>query len=234
MVSDAVETAPRYRVTVVLVDVDGTLVDTNEAHARAWVEVFAGGGHDVPYAKVRSLIGMGADQMLPRLLGIEKESPEGKRLAQSWGTLFRERYLPFAKPLPGAADLLRRIHDRGAKLVAASSGEEDIADALLERVGAKELLADRTTSKDAKRSKPAPDLIEIAVKKGGAEPGATILLGDAPYDIAAAQPVGVGVIALRSGGFSDEALAGALALYDDPADLLAHWDDSPLAAIREE
>lgn len=216
-------------IQVVLVDVDGTLVDTNDAHARAWVEAFAESGRQVPFEKVRPLMGMGGDQLLPRVVGVEKETDEGKRLADAWSRIFRERYLPHVRPFPGAADLLRHLHDQGLKLIAASSGEQELADALLEIVGARELLAGRTSSADAKRSKPAPDIVEAALKKGGASPQETMMIGDTPYDIEAAQPVGVEVIAFRCGGFPEETLQGARAIYNDPADLLAHWDDSPLA-----
>lgn len=212
----------------VLVDVDGTLVDTNDAHARAWVEAFAEEGLDVPFEKVRPLIGMGGDQLLPRAADIEKESGQGKRLADAWARIFQEKYLGSAEPLPGARDLLAELHARGLKLVAASSGEEEIAEALLAKVGAQEFLADKTTSADAEKSKPAPDVVRAAQEKSGFAPAEVVLLGDTPYDIEAARPVGVTVIALRSGGFPDETLSGAAALYDGPADLLAHLDGSPL------
>ncbi len=216
-------------VRVVLVDVDGTLIDTNDAHAHAWVAAFAESGRNVSFDTVRPLIGMGGDQLLPRVVGISKETDEGKTIADAWTRIFRERYLPTAEPFPGAADLLRHIHHQGIKLVAATSGEEDLADALLEKVGVRDLLAERTSSADAKHSKPAPDLIEAALKKAGAEAAEAILLGDTPYDIEAAKTAGVGVIAFRCGGFPEETLRGAMALYDDPADLLARWDESPLA-----
>ncbi len=219
------------KITAVLVDVDGTLVDTNDAHTRAWVEAFAENGFTIPYEKVRPLMGMGADQLLPRLVSVEKESETGKRLGDAWLRIFRDNYLPDIKALPGAADLLRALHERGLTIIAASSGETELADALLERAGATPFLTDRAAGGDADRSKPAPDIVRVALEKSGAPANATLMLGDTPYDIEAARPVGVGVIAFRSGGFPDEALSGALALYDDPADLLAHLDTSPLNSI---
>ncbi|MES2461081.1 MAG: HAD family hydrolase [Armatimonadota bacterium] len=219
------------KIRVVLVDVDGTLIDTNDAHAHAWVAAFAESGKEVPFAAVRPLIGMGGDQLLPKVVGIEKDTEEGKAISDAWTRLFKERYLPTAQPFPGAADLLQRIHDQGIKIVAATSGEEDLADALLDKVGVRDLLTARTSSADAKRSKPAPDLIEAALTKGGSTADEAIMLGDTPYDIEAAKAAGVGVIAFRCGGFPPVTLQGALAIYDDPADLLLHWDSSPLAKM---
>jgi HAD superfamily hydrolase (TIGR01509 family) len=208
--------------------VDGTLVDTNDAHAQAWVEAFRIEGLTIPYEKIRPLIGMGGDQLLPRVAGIEKESEQGKRLSDAWSRLFSENYLPHVAPLPGAQDLLRALHGRGLRVVAATSGEQEIADALLAKVGADPFLSGKTTSKDAEKSKPAPDIVEAARKKAGLSADAVVMLGDTPYDIEAARPLGIAAIALRSGGFPDDTLRGAAAIYDDPADLLAHLEDSPL------
>lgn len=215
----------------VLVDVDGTLVDTNDAHALSWVDAFAENGRRVDYDEIRSLIGMGSDQMLPRVVGIEKDTEEGKRLSDAWSRIFREKHLPFAQPFPQAAELLQRFHQNGLQIVAATSGEEDIAESLLERAGATPFLSGKTTSADAKRSKPAPDIIAAALKKCGVLAEQAILLGDTPFDIEAGLSYGVAVVALRSGGFPDSALSGAIAIYDDPADLLAHFDESPFAAV---
>lgn len=170
---------------------------------------------------------MGADQLLPSIAGIEKTSEEGKRLSDAWSHIFQEKYLPNAKPFPKAAELLERIHRGGMHIVAATSGESEVADVLLERVGATPYLAAKTTSADAERSKPAPDIIEAALKKSGGLAEHTILLGDTPFDIKAGRAAGVAVVAVRSGGFSDESLRGAIAIYDDPADLLAQFDRSP-------
>jgi HAD superfamily hydrolase (TIGR01549 family) len=219
------------QVQVVLVDVDGTLIDTNNAHAHAWVEAFAESGIQVPFDIVRPLIGMGGDQLLPRVANISKDTEEGKTLSEAWTRIFRERYLADAEPFPGAADLLRHIHAKGIKIVAATSGEEELADALLEKIGVRDILAERTSSADAKHSKPAPDLIEAALRKSGHSAPEAIMLGDTPYDIEAAHSAGVSIIAFRCGGFPEETLQGALAIYNDPADLLTRWDQSPLAKM---
>ena len=128
----------------------------------------------------------------------------------------------------GANELLAGLHAKGLRIVAASSGGEKIASALLELVGAEPFLSATTTASDAKRSKPAPDIVLAALRKAGASTDAALLIGDTPYDIEAGRAAGVGVLALRSGGFSDTDLAGAVAVYDDPADLLAHLDNEPI------
>src|SRR3954466_10943698 len=110
----------------VILDVDGTLVDSNDAHALAWVEAMRKGGHDVPYEKVRRLIGMGSDKLLPNTIGVQKDSPEGKELTKLWEDIFKTDYLPQIKAFPGAHDLLVKLHDTGKRMVVASSAEESI------------------------------------------------------------------------------------------------------------
>ncbi len=216
----------------VLLDMDGTLVDSNDAHAGAWVAALAEGGHDVPFARVRRLIGMGSDTLLPEAIGLAKDTPQGQRLSERWGAIFRERYLPDLQPFPGARELVARMRADGLRVVIASSGEREMLDTLIALVGLAALIDGTVSASDAARSKPAPDLVRAALGKAGLPPAATVLLGDTPYDIAAARKADVRTIALRCGGFSDADLAGALARYDDPADLLARFDTSPLARAR--
>lgn len=212
----------------VILDMDGTLIDSNEAHAQAWVRALQEGGHDIPYEKVRPLIGMGGDNLLPEL-GLDKESPDGERVSVRRGEIFKEQFLPDLQPFPRARDLLERMRARGLRLVVASSAKEEELEPMLARVGANGLIEGATSKDDAERSKPDPDTVAAALKSLNLPAQEVVMLGDSPYDIAAAAKAGVGVIALRCGGFSDEDLAGALALYDDPADLLEHYDASPLA-----
>lgn len=215
-------------IKAVLMDIDGTLVDTNDAHAKAWVDALAEGGYNVPYGAVRPLIGMGSDQLLPRVVKVEGESPEGQALSEAWKRIFQHDYLPHVQVLPGATDLLKALHAKGLRVVAASSGAGEIADALLALVNASDCFCAKTTADDAKKSKPEPDLLHAALKKAGTHPEAAVLIGDTPYDIEAARAAGIGVIALRSGGFSDADLSGALAVYDDPADLLKNLASVPI------
>lgn len=212
----------------VLLDVDGTLVDSNDAHARAWVEALAEGGFDLPFERVRHLIGMGGDNLLPAATGLEKETPQGQRMSTRWTAIFREKYLPTLQPFPQCRALVERIRAAGLRVAISSSSEQEMLDELLEIAGVTDLLDETTSSGDAERSKPDPDLIGAALKKADLDPAAVVMIGDTPYDITAASRAGVQTIALRSGGWSDHDLAAAVAIYDDPADLLAHYDESPL------
>jgi HAD superfamily hydrolase (TIGR01549 family) len=214
----------------VLLDIDGTLVDSNNGHAHAWMEAFKRGGFDVPLEKVRPLIGMGADNLIPAAVGISKDTEKGEQLSKWWEEIFKGKYLPNVKAFPKVRELLQCMREGGLKLVAASSSKEDLLEELLEITGAKDLFQEDTSADDADNSKPDPDIVHAALEKAGLPPGEALMLGDSPYDIEAAGKAGVGLVALRCGGFSDEDLKGALAIYDDPADLLEHYDESPFSS----
>ena len=214
----------------VLFDIDGTLVDSNDAHTRAWVEALAEHGVDVPFDRVRRLIGMGGDKLLPAATGIEEDSPQGEKISKRRRELFKERHLPSLRPCRGARDLLEHMRRHGLRLVVASSAKKDELQGLLEVCGADGLIEERTSSDDAEHSKPDPDIVRAALENLALPPGEVVMLGDTPYDVEAAGRAGVGVIALRCGGWTDRDLAGALAVYDDPADLLARYGSSPLGS----
>jgi HAD superfamily hydrolase (TIGR01509 family) len=218
------------RIRAALLDIDGTLVDSNDAHARAWVAAGAELGYDIHFDRVRPLIGMGGDRVTPMMTGLGADSPEGERLLERRGAIFRERHLPGLVPTRGARALIERMKAAGLELVVATSASEQDMDALLGRAGLRDLIPQRTSSDDADRSKPAPDIVQAALERAGVPPSEAILLGDTPYDVAAARNAGVDCVALRcGGGWSDGDFAGAIALYDDPADLLASWGASPFA-----
>jgi phosphoglycolate phosphatase-like HAD superfamily hydrolase len=212
----------------VLLDVDGTLIDSNDAHARAWVDVGAELGYDIRFEEVRPLIGMGGDKVLPRLTGLEEESAAGRRVTARRGEIFLERYLPSLHAFPGARELLLRMRSAGLRRVVASSAGRDELDALLERAGLADLVDASTSSSDADASKPAPDIVEAALEQAGCGPDGAVMLGDTPYDVEAALRAGVAIVALRCGGWDREALRGAASVYADPRELLACWDDSIL------
>jgi HAD superfamily hydrolase (TIGR01509 family) len=212
----------------VVLDVDGTLVDSNDAHAHAWVEALAENGFEVPFEVVRPLIRMGGDKIVPKLTRLDAESPAGKKITERRSAIFQKKYLPNLKPTRGANELLRHLRARGLKLVVASSAEEDELKGLLKVCGADGLIEGKTSSDDAERSKPDPDVVHAALEDIGLPPAQTVFLGDTPYDVEAARRAKVAIIALRCGGWGDDDLAGALAVYDDPADLLARYDASPL------
>jgi HAD superfamily hydrolase (TIGR01509 family) len=215
------------QIRAVLLDIDGTLIDSNDAHASAWIDALGEFGYDVPFERVRDLIGKGGDKLLPEATGIEKDSERGKQLDKRRSEIFKRVYLPQLRPLPGAQRLLEHMHQQGLQLVVATSAKTEEMDALLEICGADGLIDARTSSEDAEKSKPDPDIIQAALQKAKVKPREALMLGDTPYDIEAAARQGVQSVALRSGGWDDESLAGASAIYDDAADLLAHYDESP-------
>ena len=212
----------------VLLDVDGTLVDSNDAHARAWVKAFTENGFEVAFEDVRPLIGMGGDKVLAKLAGLPEDDPKAEQISTRRREIFQEQFLPSLKPFPRARELLAAMRARGLRLVAASSAKKDELKGLLAVVGAEDLLEEQTSSDDAEQSKPDPDIVAAALEKIGLPAAEVLMLGDTPYDVEAAGRAKVATIALLCGGWSRGHLDGALAVYADPADLLEHYDSSPL------
>lgn len=221
--------APR-RFRGVLLDIDGTLIDSNDAHAHAWCDTLREFGREIPFETVRPLIGMGGDKVTPRLLGVDAESDLGKEFGERRSAVFFERYLPALRLTPGAKELVLRLRAEELRLVVATSAKEEEMDRMLEHVGLDDLVRKKTTSDDAESSKPDPDIVIAALKKSGLAPHEAIMLGDTPYDVEAAARAGVASIAVRCGGWSTDALRGALAVYDDPAHLLRDFSASPFAS----
>jgi phosphoglycolate phosphatase-like HAD superfamily hydrolase len=219
--------APGGALQTVLLDIDGTLIDSNDAHARAWVASLSAHGYEVPFEKVRPLIGMGGDKILPQLTGLDPESGEAERIARTRTEVFVKEELPTLRPTPGARALLEHMRDRGLELVVATSAKKDEVELILRQAGVADLIHAASSSDDADRSKPDPDIVRAALRKAGRQASHSAMLGDTPYDVEAATRARVPAVALRCGGWTDEGLRGALAVYDDPADLLAHYDDSP-------
>ncbi len=221
------------KLQAVILDVDGTLVLSNDAHAQAWVESFAAYGYDVPFEKVRPLIGMGGDQVIPKLVKeLNDEDGDGKAIAEQRKELIIERFGPKLVAAKGARDLVLRMQQDGLKLIIASSATSQELSVLLKSAQVDDLLKQATTSSDAEASKPAPDIVEAALSKLKMPPSEVLMIGDTPYDIQSANGAGVGLIAVRCGGFDDEQLKEAIAIYDDPADLLAHYANSPLGKTK--
>ncbi|MCA1562957.1 MAG: HAD family hydrolase [Acidobacteria bacterium] len=213
----------------VILDVDGTLVDSNDAHARAWVEAFEAEGITVPFDRVRRCIGMGGDKLMPEVSGISEDSPLGVRIGDRRGDIFKKKYLPQIQPFPRVRELLQAFLNDGLSLAVASSAKEDELKALLARVAADDLISIRTSSDDADNSKPDPDIVEAALAE--VKTRRAVMLGDTPYDIAAASSAGIPIVALECGGWTRKELVGAVAVYRDPADLLAQYAASAFAAL---
>jgi HAD superfamily hydrolase (TIGR01549 family) len=220
---------PEHRIAVL--DVDGTLVDSNYQHALAWHRALRSLGETFPIWRIHRLIGMGGDKLLTALAGEDVEARFGDEARERQGKEV-DALLDEIAPLPGARELLVAIKERGHRLVLASSGQQRHVDFALDLLDARDLADEWTSSADADETKPAPDLLQVALKKLGAPQDApSIMVGDSTFDVQAAKNAGMPTIAVRSGGFGDDELrdAGAVAIYDTPADLTAALDDTDLA-----
>lgn len=214
------------RPTGVLLDVDGTLVDSNDMHARAWVRALSEAGVSAELTTVRRLIGKGGDKLLPEVSGIDAESEKGKAINERRDEIFQTECLPKLRPFPGVKELLARMTKEGLTLAVASSSEKDQLKRLLRVCGADEFIEASTSSDDAENSKPDPDIVHAALEQLGQPPDRVVLLGDTPYDVEASLKAGIRVVAVRCGGWGDADLKGAVEIYDDAADLLARFDQS--------
>jgi HAD superfamily hydrolase (TIGR01509 family) len=217
----------------VLFDVDGTLIDSNDQHARAWVAALAEAGYTIPFERVRPLIGMGGDKVLPLLVpGLTEDSPQGKAIGEARKRIFRERELPTVKPTRGSRELLEAVRARGARVVVATSAKGDELDALLARGGLGPLVDVAATSDDAKDSKPDPDIIGAALEKAGVAAANAVMAGDTRYDVEAAHKAGVACVALLCGGNDPATLRDADAVYADPLELIGGLGRRPFAWSR--
>lgn len=217
--------------TIAVLDIDGTLIDSNYQHALAWYRALRSVGETYPVWRLHRLIGMGGDQLPTAVGGEELERRVGDRARERQGKE-ADALLEEMAPLPGARDLLLAIKERGHRLVLASSAQQRHVDVFLDKLDARGIADDWTSSADVGTSKPAPDLLQVALKKVGAPPDApSVVVGDSVWDVEAAKRAGMPAIVVRSGGFGDDELrkAGAIAIYDTPGDLARALDDTPLA-----
>jgi HAD superfamily hydrolase (TIGR01509 family) len=212
----------------VIFDIDGTLVDSNDAHANAWVDTFAEAGYDVPFDVVRPLIGMGGDKLLPATIGLKHDTKEGKALGERRSEVFREKYLPGLRALRGSRALVEQVRSDGLTPIVATSAKDEELKGLLEAAEVADLMEEKATASDAKRSKPDPDIVEAAIEQADLEAAELVMIGDTPYDVEAATRAGVRIIGFRSGGWADADLAGAVEIYDGPAHLLERYSSSLL------
>ena len=219
---------PGEALRIVLLDIDGTLILSNDAHARAWVSALAEHGYIVAFDEVRPLIGMGGDKLLPARTGLDAESDQAKSIGEACTRLFADE-LPALQPAPGARALLERLLAAGLELVVATSAREEEVRAILTQAGVADLIQLAASADDADRSKPDPDIVQAALRKAHRFAAHSVMLGDTPYDIEAAANARVPAIAVRCGGWwTDTSFAGAIAIYDDPADLARNFEGSPL------
>lgn len=214
-------------IKAVIFDVDGTLVDTVDAHAEAWRKAFEHFGKSIAFDAIRSQIGKGGDQLLPVFLDDAECDTIGPKIEAYSKDVFKREFMPSVRGFPAVRDLFLAIADRGFRISLASSAKGEELEGYKKAAGITGLPDVETSSDDAERSKPHPDIFQAALDRLKLGPQAAIVIGDTPYDAEAASKAGMDSIGLLCGGFPAEAIrrAGASRIYDDPAALLAAIDE---------
>ena len=218
-------------IKAVIFDIDGTLVDSVDLHAQAWKETFKEYGKNVPYEQVRHQIGKGGDQLLPVFFSREELEEFGKEMEEHRSKLFKREYMPRVRPFPKVRELFERIRADGKQIALASSAKEEELKVYKKIADIEDLVEEEASSDDAAKSKPHPDIFKAALEKlGDIKPSEAIAIGDTPYDAEAAGKLKLNVIGVLCGGFPEAELraSGANLIFEDPADLLAHYDETPL------
>ncbi len=206
-------------------DIDGTLIDSNKEHALAWQKAFILKEKIVTLQQIHPHIGKGADQFLPNFLSKDELKKFGEDLSKLHDEIFRREFLPTIRPFPKVRDLFKAIRNEGGKIALASSSNQEEVEAYetLAQIG--DLVENSTTSDDAGKTKPAPDIFQAALRRlGDPPPNAVLVVGDTPHDATAAKRAGLAIVGVLCGGFSENDLKshGCFAVYKDPAALLAH------------
>jgi phosphoglycolate phosphatase-like HAD superfamily hydrolase len=215
---------------IAVLDVDGTLVDTNYHHAIAWYRAFREHGLTLPVWRIHRHVGMGGDQLVAAVAGKRVEDRQGDSIRAAETALYAD-LIGEVQPFVDARRLLELLGDRGHRLVLASSGKPDEVDHYLDLLGARELADGWTTSADVEQTKPQPDLVAAAIEKAGA--GDAVMAGDSTWDCEAAKRAGIATIGVLTGGFSDQELldAGAACVFERIEDLRRDLDETPLSTV---
>ena len=212
-----------------ILDIDGTLVDTNYHHAVAWYRAFRQNGVILPLWRIHRHMGMGGDQLVASLTDDETEAEKGDDIRAAEKALYLA-FIEEVEPFDGSRELIEDLKGRGHTVVLASSAKQDEVDHYLDQLDARELADGWTTSADVESTKPVPALVEAALEKAGAGSDDAVLIGDTTWDIEAAKRAGVRTIAVRTGGFGRDELeeAGAIAVFDSVDELRGKLGDTPL------
>jgi HAD superfamily hydrolase (TIGR01509 family) len=215
--------------TAAILDIDGTLVDTNFHHAIAWYRAFRQHEIVLPIWRIHRHIGMGGDQLVAALCDDETEEEKGDDIRTAEKVLYTE-LIGDVEPLKGSRELIEDLKERGHAVVLASSAKEEEVDHYLDLLDARELADDWTTSADVEATKPEPDLVKAAMEKAGNDDA--VMVGDTTWDCEAAKRAGIQTVAVLTGGFSEAELrdAGAVAVFHSIEELRKALDDTPLAA----
>ena len=223
-------------IEAVIFDVDGTLINSVDMHAKAWLWVFARHGHNIPLDDIRAQIGKGGDQLMPVFLTAEEIERIGETLQEERGVFFKDEYLPHVHAFPMVRELFERIKADGMRIALASSAKPDELERYEQIAEIADLVEHKTSSGDAEKSKPHPDIFLAALAKlGDIDPARAIVVGDTPWDAIAATKAGLKTIGVLCGGFAKLDLkdAGCVAIYTNPAELLMMYDESPLGKKAE-
>ncbi|MBV8850517.1 MAG: HAD family hydrolase [Methylobacteriaceae bacterium] len=215
-------------IEAVIFDVDGTLVDTVDQHADAWHRAFSHFGHDIDFTAIRLQIGKGGDQLMPVFLSKAEVEERGKEIEAYRSDLFKREYLPRVRGFPKVRELFQRITSEGKRTALASSAKGEELETYKKAADIADLVHEETSSDDAERSKPHPDIFEAALARLKLSPKRGLVVGDSPYDAEAAGKAGLRTIGVLCGGFAETDLreAGAAQIFRDPADLLANLEQS--------
>ncbi|POX47158.1 HAD family hydrolase [Streptomyces sp. Ru71] len=211
-------------------DVDGTLVDTNHLHVVTWWEALRQAGHRVPMHAVHRAVGLGSTDLIAHLLGEDRDQDQDAQLSAAHTALYGQ-YFDRLPALPEAGALLKRLHGDGWAVVLATSASGPELDALRRAIDADDAITATASSDDVEQGKPAPEPVEHALELAGVSAERAVFVGDTVWDMRAGRRAGVHCVGVLCGGIprADLEEAGARSVYADPADLLAHLDDSPLA-----
>jgi HAD superfamily hydrolase (TIGR01509 family) len=222
-------------IKAVIFDIDGTLVDSVDLHAQAWKEAFKHYGKDIPFEQVRHQIGKGGDQLMPVFFSSEELEEFGEEMEEYRSELFRRDFLPRVRAFPKVRELFERIMADEKRIALASSAKQEEL-AVYKRIAhIEDLIEEETSADDAEKSKPHPDIFQAALEQLRlSSADEALVVGDTPYDAEAAGKLKLRTLGVLSGGFPERELraAGCMAIYDDPADLLARYDETVLRSSQ--
>ncbi|MFO0724577.1 MAG: HAD hydrolase-like protein [Myxococcota bacterium] len=219
------------RIQGVILDLDGTFLDSNDSRAEAWAEAFHEANHPITVADTRPLVGMVAHDLLSRLVGFGEDTEEGRKIRDRARSIFVRRYVPRLVPTYRAEGLLKRIEDNGTKVAVVSVDPAEVLLPLLKLLGAEGLIH-RASFPPAEGIVTTRDLLKAAADRIGTPLSRTALIADAPHDVDAGTKLGLTVVALASGGFSAASLKGAAEIHAHAQALLHDFDHSVLAAAE--
>ncbi|HUQ34196.1 MAG TPA: HAD family hydrolase [Pyrinomonadaceae bacterium] len=222
-------------IKAVIFDIDGTLVDSVDLHARAWQETFKHFGKEIPYERVRHQIGKGGDQLMPVFFSKDELEKFGEEMEKYRGELFKREYLPQVRAFPDVRELFLKIRADGKRLALASSAKKEELKEYKKLARIEDLVEEETSADDADKSKPHPDIFEAALERlGNMKAHEAVVVGDTPYDAQAAGKIDLRTLGVLCGGFPEQELraAGCVEIYKDPVDLLARYEESLIATKK--